>query len=404
MRRRVCRGLVVGWIALAATGCVGGDPSGGDEPLVVRRDSAGVTIVESRAPAWPEGGGARVSSEPSLVIGSLDGPEEEQLFRVFSATRLSDGRIAVANSGTHQVRFYLPDGRLEVALGGEGDGPGEFTSLTSIERLAGDTLYAYDGGQQRLTRISPDGTYLSTTRLESPIEQSSMQYLGSVRPGLQVGRTMDFPAGVADGEVIRADDTAWWIEDGQLTEALRFSRGPHIVQRFQRGEQNIFSIGPAPFTVTDHIAVGPEGILLASSTRFEVRFFGRSGPVTVARYAGTHDPLTAEHVREFVERGDPTPDTRRRREGALETLEPPEHLPAHGGLLVDVDGRPWLRPFGIDETAWTVLDRDGAWLGSVELPPGLAVFEIGSDYVLGVRRDELDVEYLVLHDLEWVDP
>ena len=406
MGRRGCRGFVVGWVALAAPGCGGGDAGGrGDEPLVVRRDSAGVTIVESRAPAWAEGGGARVSSEPSLVIGSLDGPDEEQLFRVFSAARLSDGRIAVANSGTHQVRFYLPDGRLDVALGGEGEGPGEFTFLLSVHRLSGDTLLAYDSQQQRLSVIAPDGTFLSTTRLESPVEQASMRYVGSVRPGLRVGRTSEFPTGgISDGDVIEAEDVAWWSEDGELTEALRFSRGPQIVQRYQRGEQNMFSIGPAPFTMTDHIAVGPEGILLASSTRFEVRFFGRSGSVTVARYAGTHDPLTAEHVREFVERGDPPPEMRRRREGMLEALAPPEYLPAHGGMLVDVDGRPWLRRFGLQATEWTVLDRDGSWLGSVELPPGLAAFEIGSDYVLGVRRDELEVEYVVLHDLEWVDP
>ena len=49
---------------------------------------------------------------------------------------------------------------------------------------------------------------------------------------------------------------------------------------------------------------------------------------------------------------------------------------------------------------------DGTWLGSVALPPGLErgfiqyqapYMEIGTEYVLGVWRDELDVQYVRLH-------
>ncbi len=43
--------------------------------------------------------------------------------------------------------------------------------------------------------------------------------------------------------------------------------------------------------------------------------------------------------------------------------------------------------------AWNVFSADGDWLGEVLLPGRFTVYEIGSDYILGVRRDEFRVEH-----------
>jgi hypothetical protein len=48
---------------------------------------------------------------------------------------------------------------------------------------------------------------------------------------------------------------------------------------------------------------------------------------------------------------------------------------------------------------WIVFDSDGRWLGAVEVPPNGRVSEIGADYVLGVWRDELDVERVQMFEL-----
>jgi hypothetical protein len=45
-----------------------------------------------------------------------------------------------------------------------------------------------------------------------------------------------------------------------------------------------------------------------------------------------------------------------------------------------------------------VFDPAGAWLGVVALPP-IEVLAIGDDYVIGVYRDELDIQYLQVHEL-----
>ena len=83
---------------------------------------------------------------------------------------------------------------------------------------------------------------------------------------------------------------------------------------------------------------------------------------------------------------------------ALEAMPSPAARPAYAALLVDPTGAVWLRPFrGSSEQdgpeRWLVLGSDGRWLGSVEMPLGLVVREIGVDEILGVWTSELDVQH-----------
>jgi hypothetical protein len=48
---------------------------------------------------------------------------------------------------------------------------------------------------------------------------------------------------------------------------------------------------------------------------------------------------------------------------------------------------------------WDVFDARGVWLGSMALPPLFTVQEIGDNYMLGVLRDEFDVEQVVVYEL-----
>lgn len=79
----------------------------------------------------------------------------------------------------------------------------------------------------------------------------------------------------------------------------------------------------------------------------------------------------------------------------------PDTVPVYGEMSVDRPGHLWVEriPAHADPdapTEWDVFEPEGRFLGTVELPPGLQLFEIGEDYVVGLRRDELDLEYLLL--------
>ena len=49
---------------------------------------------------------------------------------------------------------------------------------------------------------------------------------------------------------------------------------------------------------------------------------------------------------------------------------------------------------------WRVLGPDGSLLAEVRTPPSFFPLDIGRDYVLGLAKDELDVEALQLYRLE----
>lgn len=74
----------------------------------------------------------------------------------------------------------------------------------------------------------------------------------------------------------------------------------------------------------------------------------------------------------------------------------PSMKPAYSQLVVDSLGHVWLSEYRSGESqvdrSWNVFAPDGTWLGSLGLPGRFQPYQIGADYLLGLSRDELDVE------------
>lgn len=54
----------------------------------------------------------------------------------------------------------------------------------------------------------------------------------------------------------------------------------------------------------------------------------------------------------------------------------------------------------MDLVRWTVFDSEGRQLGTLTLPARFRVTDVCADYVVGVGRDELDVEKVQLFRLD----
>jgi len=83
-------------------------------------------------------------------------------------------------------------------------------------------------------------------------------------------------------------------------------------------------------------------------------------------------------------------------------MDLPPTRPAYGRLLVDEEGFLWAaEPTRYPHPAgsWTVFAPDGRLLGVVTMPERFRLHQAGPDWVLGVWRDELDVEFVVLFPL-----
>ena len=82
-----------------------------------------------------------------------------------------------------------------------------------------------------------------------------------------------------------------------------------------------------------------------------------------------------------------------------------ESFPAFSRIMGDAAGCLWVREydFPLEERPaplWTVFDPEGRVPGFLETPAGLEIREIGEDYILGRKVDELGVESIRLWRLE----
>jgi hypothetical protein len=91
-------------------------------------------------------------------------------------------------------------------------------------------------------------------------------------------------------------------------------------------------------------------------------------------------------------------------ERRLAQTEFPPRIPAHADrMIADATGHLWLLEYRIGEAEpyrWSVFAGDGRWLGVIETPPRFTISEIGTDYVLGVWQDTLDVQRVRMYRLD----
>lgn len=172
----------------------------------------------------------RLSPEPLLEIGVVEGDAAYQLHEVVGAVRLADGGVAVANDGTREVRFFDRDGRFIRAWGGAGDGPEQVRRIYALGRDAGDTLVVVDGGRRRFVRLTSDGRLLGAEPWPEDVIFPGGDWMGwrtVVRSDLAPGRRGRVAAaleriGAYDGpgyRYVRIDDAGrlWVRPAGEAT-------------------------------------------------------------------------------------------------------------------------------------------------------------------------------------------
>lgn len=397
--------------ALLLAACGAGDRAADG---VAVRDSAGVVVVESAAPAWGRSSPWRVAPEPSVEIGAVEGDAAYQLHRVATALRLSDGRIAVANAGSAELRYYDAAGRHVRTVGGHGEGPGEFSALAGVVRGEADTVLAFDNRLSRLTTVAPDGAVAGVLTLEPPRDSARFRGVltlfghslaGRLDGGRYVLAGWAFPVRLSPQPSVYFDShpNLLYAPSGEPLDTLGLGVGLEFFVDSRLGGLYPFGRWTRADVYDGRLYIGDPGapeVLVYSAD---------AGLERIIRYARPRERVTDELYEAVVERqielqqrsplgGDPA-----QWRSFYKAMPRPEALPAYGAMRVDALGHIWLQDWRPSmergPRRWTVLDPDGRWLGALTLPD-IDVHDIGADYVLGVWKDEFDVEYVRLYALE----
>lgn len=185
--------LVLATVLLQTTGC----DRGTDPEFVVVGDSAGVQIVESLRPMWPEGVPWTIGHPPLLDLAETGSGPYHEFHRVVGATRLSSGLIVVANQGSREVRVFTAGGEFRRAAGSAGEGPGEFGQLTSVHELSDGSLGIFDARLARITYLSAELELVGTRAVQEQGIRITQLHWDDADTPIAVGYAIDDLASAA---------------------------------------------------------------------------------------------------------------------------------------------------------------------------------------------------------------
>ena len=387
---------------LVVAGCQPDQP-GGARFATMTRDSAGIRIIENAKPT--EGSRVwQVRPKPAVTIGVREGEDHDMLHQVEDATKLSDGRIVIANGGDDELRVFDASGNWLQTWGGRGEGPGEFSGLDHVDTWPGDSIIAWSGPGSSILVFDSDGNFGRSFKLETNDEDPMGFYV--------------FPAAVTEaGSIVAGQNPGIFdrvrVEIRDADGRLRSSLGEHPGTEHHRvesvsGSGRMITMYEMIFGPT--VAQVPWGDLIVHSltNRYEIKAFAVDGTLArIVRRDHAARPPTAEEVGDYIEQqvsGYPD-DIAAEQRGRYESVPVAENMPAFTSVMADRRNHLWVEEYELPGeerpgSLWTVFDAQGRVLGFVETPDGLEIFEIGEDYILGLWRDELEVEYVQVWELE----
>jgi hypothetical protein len=362
--------------------------------MSVRRDSAGVTIVENTGPSWRAGEEWTVDSVPLFAIAP-DAGQHAEFQGIMNVIRLDDGTVVANDRRGPSVRAFAPDGSVRWTSVREGDGPGELRSAGFIHRLAGDSISVEANLAPKALLLDSDGNY---------VEELPIIPVGSSAPDV-LGRYSQVMLRMADGAAVGiiSELTRAHVEGTAVpTPIMEF----HVVHR--DGSSSLLGNWPMMTlgTLLTPIAAWaplPDGFLYGWPTQDEFRVYGASGELRmIVRGPGVPRAPNADEIasaREWYAEG---------QENAVQARRDAAERPVADSISLyrrlvssrtgeiwrerydaGTDGRFTFKPEGV---MWDVFTADGSLLGGVLLPTRFTLTDAGEDWLAGIHIDEMDVQ------------
>ena len=388
-------------VLIAWVGACGGDTSTTDDVPVEAEDSAGVRMVAYEGTPTAETP-FRFPAEPRYRHGANPG---DYAFRGINVGRLfPDGSAVVSDEWNSELVVLSPDGTTHEVLARRGEGPGEVTYAHAVFALGQDSVLVADPSLGRVTLFAGRS-------VASPADQRSwlralrVTGIGSSGGLLLATRVPSERRSEFEGDWLPGHMARFDMETGALDTVASYDYMSRIPQGLEWPQ--IEAVG--------EVMVATGQFVYTRSDRPEVTWSLPDGTVTqIVRWQAEPAQLTEEML-EPVEA-----DVRMRNRvdyslipvSRIEEITQEDMawyrasigwpLPLFGSPFADAEGNVWLpsyRPGGSQGgSPYTVISPGGEWLGTVEAPPRFRILDVAGGLVLGVLRDEMDVENVVVYE------
>jgi len=355
----------------------------------------------------------RLGEAPSVRVGGLGRDEEQQFVEISDATVLRDGRLLVADGRTGLVRLFWPTGDFLGQVGSSGEGPGEFRSPASLNVVRGDSIWIWDRALWRTSLFDSAGAFVRSERYD-PTAADLYPMQGMWPEGVRLGGQGSRLIHLVRKSMVKVSGGTG--QDSVGLAVHRYGAGTVELMGILPGEAQVEVEAPwGPATLTPPLAAGPRiamspmddlacaghesvsELLCIDAAGHRVGLRWESRPRSVR----PDDPAIArwgdETVEAYSEKISET-DVR----AMMGAVPAPRFYPAFCDLRFDAQGYLWI---GLGpsserqtETEYLVFQPDLHLAGRMALP-AMEVLEIGTDHVLGVRRDALGVEEIAVFPL-----
>lgn len=144
--------------AAALAGCGGDERTSGWSTRVDSLPGGGLSVVNTppaqERPAW--------ILDEELRIGSVDEAGPASFGQIKGLTVDDEGRIAVLDAQSQEIRLFAPDGSHIATYGGRGGGPGEFQNAFGLMQTSDGLLYVPDQQNARMSVLHPDSGFITS--------------------------------------------------------------------------------------------------------------------------------------------------------------------------------------------------------------------------------------------------
>ena len=358
-------------------------------------NGAALRLDAQKIPGW-------TVSISERVVGEGAG---ELFERVAFGRMLPDGRTVVADGVGLFLRVYSSDGTRVVQMGKEGEGPGEFRAIHGLWITDDGNIGAWDGRVNRLTIFEPEGHLVDVTNVRADDEMAAGNlelFHGAFANGdillgsIIFDRRSASPRGAAENIVLGR-----FSPNGTLVKVL--GAVPGMVRALR---------APLPFTPVPRVAVRGESVWVSTAYDSVVEEWDGTGELRrdfQVPDEAEYDPDEAWTVLESELR-------RMNSQLLLDILrEIPRSadIPTIGGVIVDDSRRVWVKTYDPNADAvwlkrnaleigdggrWWVFS-DGDLVASADMPQRFVPLEVRGNSVLGIVRNELEVERVVIRTI-----
>ena len=348
-----------------------------------------------------------LSSRPTLEIAD-EANTQTQFNGVAGVLRMPRGEIVVANGLSQELRVFSAAGAHLRTLSQLGTAPGELRSLNRLWR-AGDTIIVGEllPGETNLHLYSTTG-FIG----RRPVGRANAGSLTPVdrfvdgrvlvRAARRSGR-----AGIVNGTPFRDSAMIGVVSLSDLMPSwiATLSSEMILIPGFSGGRGRMPAVVPYVFGKTEAYAVSGDRLWIGDSETGRIEQYDSRGRKLGQFFA----PIPQRPIDSLVIRGqrqaainDAMNWNDRARLDASYTAPLPAFAPRFQRFLPGPGGEMWVELFSERRevpATYLVLDVTGKAKGRLTMPRATTLFEVGTDYVMAVRRDDDGLEHVVQYSL-----